>query len=47
VVDFADIKQAFKPDYEQHLDHNYLNEIEGPGEPDQRESSPAGSTASD
>ena len=28
VVDFADIKKAFKPLYEQ-LDHNYLNEIEG------------------
>lgn len=28
IVDFADIKSAFKPLYEQ-LDHNYLNEIEG------------------
>lgn len=28
VVDFADIKAAFKPLYEQ-LDHHYLNEIEG------------------
>lgn len=28
VLDFADIKQAFTPLYDQ-LDHNYLNEIEG------------------
>lgn len=28
VLDFADIKNAFQPFYEQ-LDHNYLNEIEG------------------
>lgn len=28
VMDFADIKRAFKPLYEQ-LDHHYLNEIEG------------------
>lgn len=28
VIDFADIKRAFKPYYE-ILDHNYLNEIEG------------------
>lgn len=28
VMDFADIKKAFKPLYEQ-LDHHYLNEIEG------------------
>jgi 6-pyruvoyltetrahydropterin/6-carboxytetrahydropterin synthase len=28
VVDFADIKAAFQPLYDQ-LDHNYLNEIEG------------------
>ena len=28
VVDFADVKQAFEPLYEQ-LDHRYLNEIEG------------------
>lgn len=28
VMDFADLKQAFKPLYEQ-LDHHYLNEIEG------------------
>ena len=28
VMDFADIKAAFKPLYEQ-LDHNYLNDIEG------------------
>ena len=28
VLDFADIKKAFKPFYEQ-LDHNYLNDIEG------------------
>lgn len=32
VVDFADIKKAFKPLYEQ-LDHNYLNEIEGLSNP--------------
>jgi 6-pyruvoyltetrahydropterin/6-carboxytetrahydropterin synthase len=28
VMDFADIKKAFKPLYNQ-LDHNFLNEIEG------------------
>ena len=28
VMDFADIKKAFKPYYEQ-LDHHYLNDIEG------------------
>jgi 6-pyruvoyltetrahydropterin/6-carboxytetrahydropterin synthase len=28
VMDFADLKQAFKPIYEQ-LDHRYLNDIEG------------------
>lgn len=28
LIDFADIKAAFKPYYKQ-LDHNYLNEIEG------------------
>ncbi len=28
VMDFADLKAAFKPIYEQ-LDHHYLNEIEG------------------
>lgn len=28
VLDFADIKSAFKPTWEQ-LDHHYLNEIEG------------------
>lgn len=28
VMDFADLKRAFKPLYEQ-LDHHYLNEIEG------------------
>ncbi len=28
VMDFADVKRAFKPLYEQ-LDHHYLNEIEG------------------
>lgn len=28
LIDFADIKGAFKPFYKQ-LDHNYLNEIEG------------------
>ena len=28
VMDFADIKAAFKPLYDQ-LDHHYLNEIEG------------------
>ena len=28
VVDFADIKKAFKP-LEEQLDHNFLNEIEG------------------
>lgn len=28
VVDFADIKQAFQPFFEQ-LDHHYLNEVEG------------------
>jgi 6-pyruvoyltetrahydropterin/6-carboxytetrahydropterin synthase len=28
IMDFADIKQAFKPLFDQ-LDHNYLNDIEG------------------
>jgi len=28
IMDFADIKQAFRPLFEQ-LDHNYLNDIEG------------------
>lgn len=28
VIDFADIKSAFKPLYEQ-LDHHYLNEVDG------------------
>jgi 6-pyruvoyltetrahydropterin/6-carboxytetrahydropterin synthase len=28
VMDFADLKRAFQPLYDQ-LDHNYLNEIEG------------------
>ena len=32
VMDFADIKEAFKPLYEQ-LDHHYLNEIEGLSNP--------------
>ncbi|MEZ5502177.1 MAG: 6-carboxytetrahydropterin synthase QueD [Halioglobus sp.] len=32
VMDFADIKSAFKPVYEQ-LDHHYLNEIPGLANP--------------
>lgn len=28
IMDFADLKSAFKPLYEQ-LDHHYLNEVEG------------------
>jgi len=32
VVDFADIKRAFEPLYDQ-LDHNFLNEIEGLSNP--------------
>ena len=32
VLDFANVKQAFAPIYEQ-LDHNYLNEIEGLSNP--------------
>jgi 6-pyruvoyltetrahydropterin/6-carboxytetrahydropterin synthase len=32
VLDFADIKDAFEPLFEQ-LDHNYLNEIEGLSNP--------------
>lgn len=32
VLDFADIKEAYKPLFEQ-LDHNYLNEIEGLSNP--------------
>jgi len=32
VQDFADIKAAFQPLFEQ-LDHNYLNQIEGLGNP--------------
>jgi 6-pyruvoyltetrahydropterin/6-carboxytetrahydropterin synthase len=32
VVDFADLKRAFAPLYEQ-LDHNYLNDVEGLSNP--------------
>ncbi len=32
VMDFADIKQAFQPLYDQ-LDHHYLNEVEGLANP--------------
>jgi 6-pyruvoyltetrahydropterin/6-carboxytetrahydropterin synthase len=32
VIDFCEIKDAFKPFYDQ-LDHNYLNEIEGLSNP--------------
>jgi len=32
VQDFAEIKQVFKPIYEQ-LDHHYLNEVDGLGNP--------------
>ena len=32
VMDFADLKSAFQPLYDQ-LDHNYLNEIEGLSNP--------------
>jgi 6-pyruvoyltetrahydropterin/6-carboxytetrahydropterin synthase len=32
VMDFADIKAAFEPLYE-HLDHRYLNEVEGLSNP--------------
>jgi 6-pyruvoyltetrahydropterin/6-carboxytetrahydropterin synthase len=32
VIDFADIKKAFKP-LEDELDHNFLNEIEGLSNP--------------
>jgi 6-pyruvoyltetrahydropterin/6-carboxytetrahydropterin synthase len=32
VIDFADLKAAFEPLYDQ-LDHNYLNEIEGLSNP--------------
>jgi 6-pyruvoyltetrahydropterin/6-carboxytetrahydropterin synthase len=32
VMDFADIKAAFRPLYEQ-LDHHYLNEVDGLGNP--------------
>lgn len=32
VMDFADLKRAFQPLYDQ-LDHNYLNEIEGLANP--------------
>ena len=32
VLDFADLKQAFAPLYEQ-LDHHYLNEVEGLANP--------------
>jgi 6-pyruvoyltetrahydropterin/6-carboxytetrahydropterin synthase len=32
VIDFEDIKTAFRPLYEQ-LDHNYLNEVEGLSNP--------------
>ena len=29
VMDFAEVKAAFKPIIEEHLDHYYLNEVEG------------------
>jgi 6-pyruvoyltetrahydropterin/6-carboxytetrahydropterin synthase len=29
VMDFADIKAAFEPIIDEHLDHQYLNEVEG------------------
>jgi 6-pyruvoyltetrahydropterin/6-carboxytetrahydropterin synthase len=29
VIDFADIKAAFKPIRDEHLDHHYLNEVQG------------------
>ncbi len=32
VMDFADLKRAFQPLYDQ-LDHNYLNEVEGLSNP--------------
>src|SRR4051812_33639276 len=32
VMDFADVKKAFQPVYDQ-LDHNYLNEVEGLANP--------------
>jgi len=32
VVDFADVKEAFKPIHDE-LDHHYLNEIEGLSNP--------------
>ena len=41
LIDYGDIKQVAEP-IVKRLDHYYLNEI-GPGESDQRESSPNGS----
>jgi 6-pyruvoyltetrahydropterin/6-carboxytetrahydropterin synthase len=29
VIDFADVKAAFKPIVDSHLDHYYLNEVDG------------------
>jgi 6-pyruvoyltetrahydropterin/6-carboxytetrahydropterin synthase len=29
VIDFADVKAAFKPIIDSHLDHYYLNEVDG------------------
>ena len=39
VMDFQEIKDAFAPLHDQ-LDHHYLNEVDGPGQPDQREPGP-------
>ena len=39
VMDFQEIKDAFAPLHDQ-LDHRYLNEVDGPGQPDQREPGP-------
>ena len=39
MMDFQDIKDAFAPLHDQ-LDHHYLNEVDGPGQSDQREPCP-------
>lgn len=35
IIDFAELKAAFKPTYER-LDHHYLNDIPRSGKPNQR-----------
>ena len=42
VIDFAEIKAAFKPIIHEQLDHYYLNEVPGLENPTSREPCPLG-----